>query len=66
MNPSNSSGTSDLRHDVESLLSSMEMAFYGLLEQPEQAKEYEDLFVKSISKIRQIKSLIKVEGSANE
>jgi hypothetical protein len=44
----------------------MEMAFYGLLEQPEQAKEYEDLFVKSISKIRQIKSLIKVEGSANE
>jgi hypothetical protein len=56
----------DLKHRIEGTVSSIETAFYGLLQHPEEAKEYKELFEKSVKRIRELKDLIKGEVRPHE
>jgi hypothetical protein len=66
MKDSDSTATLDMRHDIETAISAIEMAFYELLRNPQHAIESRDLFVKSVTRLRHLKTAIKMEGSPIE
>ena len=66
MKVSDSRATLDMRHNIEIAISAMEMAFYELLRSPHQAVESEDLFVKSVTRLRHLNTAIKMEESPSE